>query len=77
MMILNVAWLLRLRAVSLGSQSEVTFREDTGLLKLTLGQDEVSPLPPPSLLSLFFPFVLHLPLISPFVLSLKASMHSA
>ena len=53
MMILNVAWLLRLRAVSLGSQSEVTFREDTGLLKLTLGQDEVSPLPPLSSLPLF------------------------
>jgi hypothetical protein len=36
---------MRLRAVSLGSQSEVTFREDTGLLKLNLGQDEEHSLP--------------------------------
>ena len=33
---------IRLRAVSLGAHSEVTFREDTGLLKLSLGTDEVT-----------------------------------
>ena len=37
-----VVIILRLRVVSLGQHSEVTFREDTGLLKLTLAQDEVS-----------------------------------
>ena len=35
-------YFLRLRAVSLGQHSEITFREDTGLLRLTLAQDEVS-----------------------------------
>ena len=32
----------RLRAVSLGQHGEVTFHEDTGLLRLNLAQDEVS-----------------------------------
>ena len=31
----------RLRAVSLGAHNEVTFREDTGILRLSLAQDQV------------------------------------
>ena len=32
---------IRLRTVSLGAHNEVTFREDTGILRLSLAQDQV------------------------------------